>query len=156
MLWISARNQSISQISWHNSTCELRSKLRWEIPAAAYMKAEITLAGEVNLSFTAQSGRASSTAFFFTRKVDRALGKLRYTIRWNSNRTFILTEQSGKVLLENSSSVKNSHVFYVASASKNYITFQSKTAGKFLMADAQGVIGLTSNSHVATYFKMRC
>lgn len=40
------------------------------------------------------------TVFFFTRQVDRALGKLKYTIRWNLNRTFILTVKSGKVLLE--------------------------------------------------------
>lgn len=40
------------------------------------------------------------TVFFFTRQVDRALGKLKYTIRWNLNRTFILTVKSGKVFLE--------------------------------------------------------
>nr|XP_058946519.1 uncharacterized protein LOC131774499 [Pocillopora verrucosa] len=155
MLWIPARNQSISQISWRNATCDLRSKLRWELLTPALMKAEMTTNGRVDVSFTAQYGKKPSTVFFFTRQVDRALGKLKYTIRWNLNRTFILTVKSGKVLLENSSSVTNSHVFYLGNASNNYITFKSKTADKFLMADAQGVIGLTSNSHVATHFKKR-
>lgn len=61
MLWIPARNQSISQISWRNATCDLRSKLRWELLTPALMKAEMTTNGRVDVSFTAQYGKKPST-----------------------------------------------------------------------------------------------